>query len=290
MLHLLMTVGEQFCLYFPLVLGAFISFSLLKIPNLCLESAFLMGTICSHIVLETMPTAPLSIKLLTGTITGLGGGAFVGLICGLIITRGLIAHLLANIVTVGIVSGISLFLLGGACATIGQNESGLTLIPCAHHPEFYMSSIIAILCGIGVAYLLATPFGKSIAVYGNNPSFFEQHHMSTAYVLIGGITLSNALAGLSGFLISQTNEFIDINSSAGLVLLGLTALILGKKTRGLLQPIVGLMLFCVIQQLLLTVGLNLTYFTSISSLLLLAIMILTRNKMARAVPTDQLGV
>ncbi|HBY05778.1 MAG: ABC transporter, permease [candidate division TM6 bacterium GW2011_GWE2_42_60] len=290
MLNILIVVVEQFFLYLPLVIGAFVSFSLLKIPNLCLEAAFLVGAIGSHLVLEAIPALPLVIKLLMGTVVGFAGGALVGFVCGLIITRGLIAHLLANIVTVGLFSGISLFLIGGSFTAIGQHESGLTLIPCAQHPEFFMSSIIAILCGACMVYLLTTPLGKSIVVYGNNPSFFEQHRMSTSSVLMAGIILSNAFAGVSGFLISQTNGFIDINSSAGLVLLCLTALVFGKKTRGILQPFVGLLLFCIAQQILLIIGLNLAYFTSISSLLLLSVMILARDKTVRSVPTDQLGV
>lgn len=290
-------IVEQFFLYLPVVLAAFISFSILKIPNLCLEAAFLMGALFSHVALTTLPMGTSALlKLLTGTSAGILGGMTVGLLCGVIITHGRIAHLLANIITAGICSGIALFLLAGPYTAIGNEEAALTQLPIAQHPELIIIATLAIIATILCGLLLTQPLGRSFIVYGNNPLFFEQHHISVSFVLISGIAISNAFAGLSGFFVSQTNGFIDINGSVGIVLLCLTALVLGKrKIRPsspfiIGQPIIGLLLFCCLQQLLISSGIPLKYFMSISSLLILAIIVLTRDIHTRSVPTDQLGV
>ncbi|MCL5436959.1 MAG: hypothetical protein M1549_03740 [Candidatus Dependentiae bacterium] len=287
---------EQCSMYLPLVIGAFMSFSLLKVPNLCLESAFLMGGICSHLALSAASPLPILVRLFIGIIAGLAGGALVGLTCSLIITRGRIAYLLANIVTLGLFSGITLFLLGGPYVALEAKEAVLTLLPLQHHPELVSICFIAALCLLAILFLLRTPLGKSIMVYGNNPLFFDYHHISAPFVLTGGLTLSNALAGLSGFLTTQTNGFLDINGPNGIVLFCLAALILGKMRLRptspfvMVQPAMGLLILCIIQQLLVMLGIQLTYFTSISSLIILSIVLFARGKNGPLLPTDQLGV
>ncbi len=156
-----------------------------------------------------------------------------------------------------------------------------------------ISVIIVLICFL----LFKTQLGISFAVYGNNPSFFHHYGISTAYIIGAGLVVSNMLAGLSGYLVAQTSSFVDINAGNGIVLFCLTALILSKtilsskKIVTILIPIVGLVIYCLIQQLLLKIGFNLKYFTMIQSIIVLLLLVYKyRGKTVQELLGDHLGV
>src|SRR5690606_13094646 len=119
----------------------------------------------------------------------------------------------------------------------------------------------------------------SYAVYGNNASFFSKYGISTNYVFMSGLILSNALAGFSGFLFAQSNGFAELNMGLGKALLCITALILGKaivrekRPLNIAIPGLGLLAYFTIQQLLLKIGFNLKYFTMLQACIVLLILI-----------------
>jgi putative ABC transport system permease protein len=282
---MILLIIEQSLLYLPLVLGAYISISLMKLPDLSVESAYTFGAIlASRYLLFRADT-----NIFCAIIASLAGGLIVGLVSSLLTQKAKIPHLLSSILTVGLFHGINQLVLG----TSIQSLSDLPVIK-ANQELVILVTVGFFTIGL-MSLFLKTQLGLCLPTYGDNPRFFEHYRISESFVFFVGILVANALAGISGYLVAQTSGFTDTTMGTGISLFCITALVLGKtlvKSKGpicLTVPIVGVTGYFSIQQLLLKCGFNLKYFTMIQAGIVLLILITSlRNKNRR--PTDTLGV
>ena len=294
MIEIGLIIAEQVLLHVPLLLGGYISFSLLRVPDLSLESAYISGAFCASLMLPMLVGLPQGIALLILLLTSLVGGALVGLTSSELTRHAHLSHLLSSIITVGIFFGLNQYIAGTTYISLtGQlNPLIVNLIP--RHPELLLLGLISLLVVCFVYGIRRTQLGYALAVFGNNPAFFEHYGINGNYVFIIGLVISNALAGLSGYLVAQTTGFSEINMGIGKALLCITALILGKTivrrgmSASMLEPIVGCVSYFALQQLLLKVGFNLKYFTTVQALVVLTILILSYRKTHKKI--DNLGV
>jgi len=268
---------HQILLYVPLILGAYFSLSLMKVPDLSLESAYLFGAVFSATFPCQQGVTPFLIALL--------GGAVVGLTSSMLNKIGNIPFLLAAILTNGLFHGISQILLGKAMFSLSATTQSEFFILC-------VVSIVVLLVGF---FLLKSHLGYSLAIYGNNPHFFKQHAVSDRYVVIGGIVIANSLAGLSGYLFCLSNGFVDLTIGFGIILLCITALVLGRaivrtNKQTILCPITGVCAYFVLQDFLVRTGFSLKYFNAFQALLVLGTLILLRKKQSQTLLADHLGV
>ncbi|HLW72637.1 MAG TPA: hypothetical protein VKR54_01170 [Candidatus Babeliales bacterium] len=292
MTETILIIAEQALLHFPLIVGTYISVSLMKVPDLSVESAYVFGALIACKIIPALQNLPIAISLFIVICASLLGGACVGMTSTLLSQKARIPHLLSSIITIGIFHGISQLVAGVYISLSGcKNLLALDMIPL--HPDL---PILIILFGIGslaAFYFFKTEFGYSLAVFGNNPHFFAHYGISSAYIFITGIMLANALAGLSGYLFAQSNGFADINMGFGKLLLCITSLILGKvvyrKTLSIITPIAGMFSYFTLQQLLLKVGFDLRYFTMVQALVIVAILI-AQYKQNEHIHIDHLGV
>jgi len=295
MLNTLLVIIEQSLLHLPLMLGAYISFSLVKVPDLSIESAYVVGAIFGSYALG-IPNLPIGAMLVAIILASLMGGALVGLISSLLTQKGKFPHLLSSIVTFGLFHGINQF-ISPVYVSLSATRNPLTIFDgMPQHPELPMLLLIGCMVTCSIFFLFRTQIGYSYAVYGNNPQFFGNYGISTSCVFITGIMLANALAGISGYIFAQSNNFIELTMGLGKALLCITALILGKaivrskKPFSIGIPVVGTAAYFALQQLLLKVGFNLKYFTAVQALLVLCILFYTyRNRPQRSL-NDNLGV
>lgn len=288
----LLIIAEQALLHFPLILGTYISVSLMKVPDLSVESAYVFGALMASIMLPSVQNVPLPFALFIVICASLLGGACVGITSALLTQKARIPHLLSSIITIGIFHGISQFVAGVYVSLSGyKNLLALDIIPL--HPDLPILIILFIIGGLAAFYFFKTELGYSLAVFGNNPNFFAHYGISSAYIFMSGIILANALAGLSGYLFAQSNGFADINMGFGKLLLCITSLILGKvfyrKTLSIITPIIGMFSYFTLQQLLLKVGFDLRYFTMVQALVIVAILIM-QYKQNDHIHIDHLGV
>ena len=292
MTETMLIIAEQALMHFPLILGAYISVSLMKLPDLSIESAYVFGAIMATKLLPRLTALPLPCALILVICASLLGGACVGLLAGLLTQHARIPHLLSSIITIGIFHGIAQLVAGVYVSLSGQlNLLEFEYIPL--HPELPILAIIFIACSLAALYFFTTELGYSFAVFGNNPSFFAHYGISTTYVFMLGITIANACAGLSGYLCAQSNGFADISMGFGKLLLCVTALVLGKiiptKPVSIITPISGLFAYFTLQQLVLKIGFDLRYFTMIQALVIVAILIVQHRKKEN-LHIDHLGV
>ncbi|HSC25316.1 MAG TPA: hypothetical protein VLB80_03830 [Candidatus Babeliales bacterium] len=292
MTEILLIIMEQALLHFPLILGAYISISLMKTPDFSIEMAYVFGAFMGSLVVPLVHNMPTIIKFPLVIGASLFGGACVGITSSILTQKARIPHLLSSIVTIGIFHGISQLVAGVYVSLSGyKNILALAIIPL--HPELPLLMILFALCCIIVMYFFRTELGYSLAVFGYNPHFFTYYGISSSYIFIIGIIVANALAGLSGYLVAQSNGFADINMGFGKLLLCISSIILGKvvyaKTLSIITPIAGIFSYFTLQQLLLKVGFDLRYFLMVQALVIVTILI-AQHKYNENVTNDHLGI
>lgn len=295
MINTLLVILEQSLMHLPLMLGAYVSFSLIKVPDLSIESAYVVGALLGSQILIKMQNLPLGIAALVVIIVSCAGGALVGLTSSLLTQKGSLPHLLSTIITFGLFHGMSQ-LIAPAYLSLSLTNNPLLIGPAIpQHPELITLASICCVIMLSAYFLFKTQLGYSYAVYGNNSYFFKNYGISTSFIFLTGITLANSLAGLSGYLIAQSNNFAELNMGLGKALLCITALIVGKrfvhskKPLSLAVPLVGTIAYFTIQQLLLKAGFNLKYFTAVQALLVLCLLLVSSRKKPNTT-NDALGV
>lgn len=270
------SIFEQLLMFLPLILGAYLTLSLLKLPDFSIESAFLFGAVGAFLAKDL----PLPFVLLSS----ICGGMIVGITVSILNQILRIPFLLAAIVTNGIFHGVTQYCLGTSMATfqlgLPMNEGILF---------FLIGGLILAILGIGSR----SELGFSLAIYGNNPQFFKHRGISTKFVVFFGVMLAHACAGISGFLFAQSNGFVDLTMNFGLILLCLTALMIGKlmlsgRKPNIFIPLIGLAGFFLIQQSLLRFGLNLKYFNAFQACFVLIILYFGHRR--QAISIGHLGV
>lgn len=290
---------EQFFLYFPLILGSYISISLIKVPDLSIEGAFVFGAIVAAKCVPFVEHMPHGLALLCILACSMLGGMCVGIISSILTKIAKVPHLLSSILTLGLFHGINQWVLGTSLYSLSSFRNVLMYCPDGNA----VGSELLMLTGIFMSLvllgyiILRSQLGYAFGFYGNNPHFFEHYGISSTFIFIMGIVLSNALAGLSGFCIAQSSGFVDVNAGGGVALFCVTCLVLGKAIRGAYKnialgvPLLGGLAYCIIQQGLLLVGFNLKYFTMIQSGIVLAVLMHSISKQGRRrFSVDNLGV
>ncbi len=270
--------SEQALVYLPLIVGAYISTSLMKVPDLSLESSFTFGAITGYCALLLFQGAPQAVTLLAVLVAALVGGMCVGIVASNLTERFGFPHLLSSIVTIGLFHGINQLVLGTSNASLYKLGNPFKIVLSTFElPEYGVFFIVSFVVMASLFFLLKTQLGYAFAIYGRNKNFFVYHRSDRGFIFITGLMISNGLAGISGYLCAQSAGFVDTTMGLGIPLLAITALILGKtiirkKEMNPLIPLVGAGIYFFVQQLLLKIGFNLKFFTAVQAGIVLLIL------------------
>lgn len=273
---MILSIFEQALITLPLIIGAYLTLSLLKVPDFSIESAYLFGAVMAFLAKD------LSIGLMI--LSAISGGMIVALCVSFLNQFLRIPFLLAGIVVNGLFHGITQYFLGTSV------KSFQVMMPL--HEIIFLGIIGGILLTF-LFFLLNSQLGFSFAIYGNNPKFFRSHSISERYIVSSGVLIAYGAAGISGFLFAQSNGFVDLTMNFGVILLCLTALMIGKllisrRHPNFLVPLLGIILFFILQQSLLRAGLNLKYFNAFQAFFILTILSIGHRK--KSLTLDHLGV
>jgi putative tryptophan/tyrosine transport system permease protein len=273
---MILLIIEQSLMALPLLIGAYITLSLLKLPDFTIEGAYLFGAVTAFL------TQSCSIPVILST-AFLGGLLIGSLVCTFHLYFKL-PFLLAAIVTNGLLHGATQYLLGTSTVSF-HPHCGISEISLLSAVGFVSTAIIGWIC--------RSQLGYCFAIYGNNPLFFQNHRISRSYVMFTGVIIAHGCAGISGFLFAKSNGFVDLTMNFGVILLCLTALILGKlfirsPRPHILIPLIGIVGYFLMQQLLLRLGLNLKYFNATQALFILTVLLVGHKQ--QTITLNHLGV
>lgn len=289
-------IVEQIALYIPLILGSYLTISLMKIPNLSIETAYVFGAIMASLVLQFEGCLGVETLLLCIVLSACAG-AIVGIMAGFFSEVAKFSPILSAIITIGLFHGFSLWILGSTHSTIAHLYNPLKMIQTVPaFPELAMILIIVFSVVFLFYLFLKTQLGISCALYGDNVQFLKNYRMNQSYVVIAGMAIGNALAGISGYMVAQSNGFVDTMMGVGLPLVCLSSLIIGRTIFYRSKPIqmgsavVGVIGYFIIQKILLSSGFDLRYFTSVQAIIVATLLIVFRRYAGSSSEQNLLGM
>lgn len=215
-------------LIFSLVaLGVFISFRLLRFPDLTVDGSFpLGGAVCATLI-------SMGVDPFVSTVAATFAGALAGLVTGWLNVRLRIMDLLASILMMIALYSINLRIMGKPNVPLITEPTVFTVL----QPDWisdYVARPLILLVVVIIAKLLldwyfSTQSGLAMRATGSNGRMARAQGVNTGAKILGGMALSNALVGLAGALFAQTQGGADISMGIGTIVIGLAAVIVGES-------------------------------------------------------------
>lgn len=210
-------------IYSLMVLGLFISYRILNIPDLTVDGSFTLGAAVA--VVATLAEHPVLGLLLAAL-----AGAAAGFVTALLQTRMKIQPILAGIITMTALYSINLMVMDNkANLPLAQGES-------IYHnlPGMLLSGLAAIGVAAVLVLFLQTPVGLAVRATGDNEAMVRSSSINADRMKMAGLSIANACVALSGALIAHYNCYAEVRMGIGMVVIGLASLILGEIAVGLL--------------------------------------------------------
>ena len=256
---------SQGMLWGIMAIGVYVTFRILDVADLTVDGSLATGgAVC--IVLMRLGVNPWLAFL-----AAMAAGALAGLITGFFHTRCGIPAILAGILTQLMLYSINLRIMESRANTPISIDKYPLLVSQRYVRELSFKNpaplIILIIVVIIVAlyWFFGTERGASIRATGTNQAMARAQGINTKTNIVIGLMLSNALVAGCGALLGQFQGAADINMGRGAIVIGLAAVIIGEVVFGklfksfglrLLAVVLGAVIYYVVIQFVLQLGLN----------------------------------
>ncbi|MCK5918185.1 MAG: ABC transporter permease [Cocleimonas sp.] len=236
-------------LVFALVaFGVFLSFRILEFPDLTVDGSFPLGAaVCAIMIVS-------GVNPWLATLVAFIAGMMAGMITAFLNTKLGILNLLASILTMIALYSINLRIMGKPNVALLGETTVLTPTESWGIP-YYVATPLVFSVVILVAYILLLKFlnsrlGLAMRATGANARMARSQGISTDWMIMLGMAVSNGLVALAGSLFAQSQGSADITMGVGVIVIGLASVIGGEaiitpKTMllALLACIVGSILY-----------------------------------------------
>jgi len=276
MTGLLFTSVELGLVYALVVLGVFLTFRILNFPDLTVDGSFVTGAASTALALQA------GIPGLVAILIGFAAGFLAGSITAFLHIRLGIGKIIAGILSLSMLYTINLRLMGGPNISLlwQENIIGWLKTPANDVYVCIFLFVIVVVAKCTVDWFLQTEIGLRLRATGDNEMTAQSFAINTKTTKYIGIALSNGLVGLAGGLIAQYQGFADINMGVGVIILGFAALMLGEvlttsnKIPSITTAIiVGAILFQVIINIALRLGLSGTDIKFVTALIVVVALV-----------------
>lgn len=283
------SVLAQGLIWGVMAIGVYITFRILDIADLTVDGSLATGgAVC--VILISSGVNPW-IALLCSFLSGL----LAGLVTGLLHTACGIPAILSGILTQFALYSINLRIMGGFVSTRSNIPLPFNMSSIISSANFtisgspvtlILSALVLVGFIVGIIVLLywffGTERGCSLRATGANQSMARAQGINTNSNIVLGLMLSNGLVALCGGMLSQYQNFADINMGRGAIVIGLAAVIVGEVLLSkifknfalkLLSVVFGAIIYYFAMTVVLKLGLNtddLKLFTAIIVALFLA--------------------
>ena len=250
-----------------MVLGVFITYKLLDIADLTVDGSFALGgSVCAVLVVA-------GVDPLIAVVAAMLAGMLAGAVTGFLHTVFEIPAILAGILTQIALWSVNLRIMGKSNTPLLQSD---TIFSRMTELTGLSSATASIIVGVIVAvaiiaalyWFFGTEIGSALRATGNNEHMIRALGVSTAKTKMIALMLSNALVGLSGGLICQSQKYADIGMGTGAIVIGLAAIVigevLGRLTPGkltgfksrLVSAVAGSVVYFLIRAIVLQMGMD----------------------------------
>ena len=248
-------------LIFSLVaLGVFISFRLLRFPDLTVDGSFpLGGAVCATLISRGWD--PYS-----ATAVATATGAVAGLITGWLNVRLKIMDLLASILMMIALYSVNLRIMGKPNVPLISEPTLFTLLQPGALVDYIFRPalllVIVVVAKLALDWFFATQKGLAIRATGSNPRMARSQGINTGNMIMLGMAISNALVALAGALFAQTQGGADISMGIGTIVIGLAAVIVGESilpSRKLVLATLAVIIGAIVYRFFIALALNIDF-------------------------------
>ncbi|CAB3900053.1 hypothetical protein LMG26842_05312 [Achromobacter dolens] len=245
-------------LIFSLVaLGVFISFRLLRFPDLTVDGSFpLGGAVCATLIASG--TDPF-----VATIAATFAGAAAGLVTGWLNVKLKIMDLLASILMMIALYSVNLRIMGKPNVPLITEPTVFTILQPGWLSDYVARPlilvVIVILAKLALDWFFATQTGLAVRATGSNGRMARARGVNTGRMILGGMALSNALVAMAGALFAQTQGGSDISMGIGTIVIGLAAVIVGESilpSRKLVLATLAVIIGAIVYRFFIALALN----------------------------------
>ena len=213
---LVLVTLEQGLIFGILAMGVYITYKILDFPDLSVEGSFPLGAFV-FAKFSVMGWNPI-----LATLLAFAAGGLVGLFTYTLNIKFKIKPILAGILSMTFMYSVVLRV---------NDTSNVSVI---NNPKIYdrfgnviTLIIIVLLAKILLDMFLKTELGYLLIATGDNEGFVRSLGQNEEKLKLIGLTLSNALVGLSGALMAQSLGFADISIKNGIIVTALASIIIG---------------------------------------------------------------
>lgn len=290
----LIDVLIQGLLYGVMSLGVLISYKVLDFADLSVDGTFPLGAAVSAmlIVNGVNPWLALAASLLAGVVAGFITGflhvklKIEGLLAGILVMTGLysVNLMVAGGSISGSVSNIGLYNFPNIFTTDWLVELGVPNVLITNY-RLIVLVVITLLIKLVIDWVLKTRLGYLMKVTGDNEGLVAPLGHSVGTVKIVGLALSNGIVALSGGLAASVNRYYDITIGQGMIVLGLSSVILGttllRKFRfnDTTKVIVGAIAYRMIVALAIKNGLEAQHMKLMTVIIFVAVIIIQKSSL-----------
>ncbi len=243
-----------------MAVGVYLTFKVLDLADLTVDGSF--GTGGAVLVVCTIAGMNIWLAMLLAFLAG----CIAGLVTGILHTKFGIPAILAGILTQLALYSVNLRIMSGrANVALNIDEYGI-LVSLRYIPKSILVGGAFALVIIGLLYwFFGTELGAGVRATGCNEAMARANGINTGFNKVLGLVLSNGIVALSGGLLAQYQGFADINMGRGAIVIGLAAVIIGDVVFGklfknfalrLLAAVLGGVIYYIVIQLVLQMGLN----------------------------------
>lgn len=245
----------QGILFGILSIGLFISFRILNIADMTTEGSFVLGaSVCVSLI-------RIGVDSFTSCIIAFFMGSLAGLVTGILISYCKIPSLLAGILTMTALISINLRIMNSPNLNLLNYKTIFDYIHLKNEFNIiFIAIILNILIILCIYKFFKTEIGQAIIATGDNEKMAKSLGISTNNMTIFALMISNAIISFSGAIISQYNGFSDVNSGIGIIVVALSAIIIGEilfENLSFLKRLISIIYGSIIYRLILLLVLHL---------------------------------
>lgn len=257
-MNLVFTTIEQGLIYTILGIGVYLTYKILDIADLSVDSTFPFGA------LLFAKLVTLGINPILGTVGTFVLGSLTGLLAALLCIKLKIKPLLAGILNMTILYSINLRINGKANVPLSGSKVIFDYINVGNKylDRIIIMVIIVAIVKILVDWYLQTESGYMLVATGDNKSLVRSLGESANKYIVIGLMLSNGLVALSGALLAQSQKFADMQMGPGTIVIALASIIIGdtifryRNIKGTTRVLMGAIIYKAINAIALEAGLQ----------------------------------
>jgi len=250
-----------------MAIGVFITFKIVDVADLTVDGSFCTGAAVSAALITA------GVNAWVALIISFFAGILAGIVTGLLHTKLGIPAILAGILTQLMLWSVNLKIMGPQKAIPSRQFYVVIKSLNTANTLLVLTGVIAILTA-ALYWFFGTELGCSIRATGCNLNMSRAQGINTDLNKMIGFALSNGIVAIAGSLLAQYQGSADIKMGAGAIVIGLAAVVIGEAVFSkiarnfavkLLSVVVGGILYFIIYQFVITLGMDTDFLKLLSA-------------------------